>query len=66
MKKHKHRDATKPKETGGKLNAIGRPRSPSFDPNYRMKYRPNDVIEELCKPMPADTAYVKDSGAGKK
>jgi hypothetical protein len=58
MAKHKHREATKPKKSDGKLNAIGRPYSPSFNPNYRMQYQ-RDVIEELCKPMPVGTVYVK-------
>ena len=31
-----------------KLNAVGKPFSPQYDPNYRMKYRP--TLAHLSKP----------------
>lgn len=32
--------ARTPKQTAPALNAVGKPYSPQFDPNYRMKYKP--------------------------
>lgn len=44
--------------TAPRLNAIGRPYSPQFDPNYRMKYK-GASIARLLKPMPSGTPWVK-------
>lgn len=40
------------------LNAIGKPYSPQFDPNYRMQHKPPNITR-LLKPMPANTPWVK-------
>ena len=42
-----------------KLNAVGKPYSPSYDPKYRMKYRTPRLS---LKPMPAGTPWVKPTG----
>ena len=39
------------------LNAVGKPYSPSYDPNYRMKYRAGSTAH-LFKPYPKDMRFV--------
>jgi len=50
---------TKPKAKAERptLNAIGKPYSANYDPNYRMKYRTS--LAFLCKPMPDGTPWVR-------
>jgi hypothetical protein len=40
------------------LNAVGKPYSPQYDPNYRMKYKGANIAR-LLKPMPANTPWVQ-------
>jgi hypothetical protein len=51
----------RPRAKHSKLNAIGKPYSPQYDPNYRMKYK-TPSIARLCKPMPDMTPWVKPTG----
>ena len=50
---------TKPKAKAERrmLNAIGKPYSANYDPNYRMKYRTS--LAFLLKPMPRLTPWVR-------
>lgn len=43
-------------DMSGKLNAVGKPYSPHFDPNYRIKHRVS--YAHLRKPMPPNTPWV--------
>jgi len=42
--------------TAPSVNAIGKPMSPLYDPNYKMKV-PRTSIARLLAPMPAETKY---------
>ena len=41
------------------LNAIGKPYSATYDPNYRMQYRPRSLAF-LYRPMPKNTPWIAD------